>query len=177
MCDTEVYTIRVDSVNTLTSNVNFAAYINIPLRNVVKAELLTASIPINSAITPAIYIYVNELVSKFNDRAVLEFDMSTAGTISSQGGVSTAIANLQFLSTAFIAIPTEQVSARTIYNANSGFASDVTFIDPIRQLKTLTITMYDNVGAPFSEPSAPSFLTFRFTCAKPNMCQYGGQIV
>jgi hypothetical protein len=178
MCDTEVYTVRVDSVNTTVSNVDFVSYINIPLRNVVKAELLAASIATNINDSPVISIYVEELVSKFNDRADLQFDMSTAGTISTQGALTAPVSNVQFLKTALAVIPTDQVNARTVYTSSgSGFPTDVAFIDPIRQLKTLTIKLFKGDGDLLSDPSGHTFLTFRFTCAKPNVCQYGGQIV
>jgi hypothetical protein len=178
MCDTEVYTVRVDTVNTTVSNVDFVSYINIPLRNVVKAELLTASIATNLSETPSISIYVDELVSKFNDRADLKFGMSTAGTISTQGGLTAPVANVQFLKTALASIPTEQVNTRTIYTSSGiGFPTDVMFVEPIRQLKTLTVKLFKADGNLLGDTPTPTFLTFRFTCAKPNVCQYGGQIV
>ena len=180
MCDTEVYTVRVDSVNTAVSNVNFTSYINIPLRNVVKAELIMAVIPANVNVSPVLYVCVDELVSKFNDRATLQFDMSTAGTISTQGSLTAPLSNLQCLKTALAAIPADQVTNRTIFTSSgSGFPTDVVFIEPIRQLKTLTVSIYDNTGALIADPTSlgSTFLTFRFTCAKPNVCQYGGQIV
>jgi len=178
MCDTEVYTIRVDTVNTTVSNVDFVSYINIPLRNVVKAELITASIAANTNDTAAIYVYVDELVSKFNDRADLQFNMSTAGTISTQGSLTAPISNVQYLKTAMASIPTEQVTARTIYTSSgSGFPTDVKFVEPIRQIKTLTVKLFKANGDLLSDPDGHTFLTLRFTCAKPNVCQYGGQIV
>lgn len=179
MCDTEVYTVRVDTVNTTVSNVDFVSYINIPLRNIVKAELLTASILASQTDTHAISIYVDELVSKFNDRATLQFGMSTAGTISTQGGLTAPISNLQYLKSALAVIPTGDVAiARTIYTASgSGFPTDVMFVDPIRQLKTLTVKLFKADGTLLTDAAGHNFLTFRFTCAKPNVCQYGGQIV
>lgn len=178
MCDTEVYTVRVDTVNTTGSNVDFTSYLNIPLRNVVKAELLMASISANASTVTTLCVYVDELVSKFNDRADLQFDMSTAGTISTQGSLSAPIPNLQYLKTSLAVIPAEQVNERTIFTVSgTGFPTDVAFIEPIRQLKTLTIKIFKANGELLADPSGHTFLTFRFTCAKPNVCQYGGQIV
>jgi hypothetical protein len=175
MCDTEVYTVRVDSVNTTVSNVNFTSYINIPLRNVVKAELISAVIPANVNASTVLYIYVEELVSKFNDRATLQYTLGAAGTVSTQGGLSSPISNLQYLKTAFVAIPADQTNSRTVFTSSgSGFPTDVVYIDPIRQLKTLTVSIYDNTGSLISDPITlgSTFLTFRFTCAKPNVCLY-----
>lgn len=178
MCDTEVYTVRVDTVNATVSNVDFVSYINIPLRNVVKAELIMASISANTTSAQALCIYVDELVSKFNDRATLQFDMSTAGTISTQGSLTSPISNVQFLKTALAVIPAEEVNSRTVFTlSGSGFPTDVQFIEPIRQLKTLTVKIFKANGELLEDPTGHTFLTFRFTCAKPNVCQYGGQIV
>lgn len=178
MCDTEVYTVRVDTVNTTVSNVDFVSYINIPLRNVVKAELLTASILANASDTHAICIYVDELVSKFNDRATLQYTLGASGTISTQGSLTAPVSNIQYLKSSLAVIPTEQTLTRTIYTSSgSGFPTDVQFVEPIRQLKTLTVKLFRSNGDLIADPAGPSFLTFRFTCAKPNMCQYGGQIV
>lgn len=178
MCDTEVYTVRVDTVNTTVSNVDFVSYINIPLRNVVKAELLTASIAANASDTHAICIYVDELVSKFNDRATLQYTLGASGTISTQGSLTAPVSNLQYLKNSLAAIPTEQVLTRTIYTSSgAGFPTDVQYVEPIRQLKTLTVKLFKSNGDLLSDPAGPSFLAFRFTCAKPNVCQYGGQIV
>ena len=180
MCDTEVYTVRVDSINTTVSNVNFTSYINIPLRNVVKAELISAVIPANASASPVLYVCVDELVSKFNDLATLQYTLGASGTVSTQGSLTAPISNLQCLKTAFAAIPAEQVSSRTVFTASgSGFPTDISFIEPIRQLKTLTVSIYGNAGVPITDPTnlGSTFLTFRFTCAKPNVCQDGGQIV
>jgi hypothetical protein len=177
MCDTEVYTVRVDSVNTTVSNVNFTSYINIPLRNVVKAELLMASLASNAASSNVFYVYVDELASKFNDRADLQYTIGASGVISTQGSVTAAISNISQLRGAIACIPAEQVNVRTVYTSSgAGFPTDVSYIEPIRQVKTLTVSILNEQGN-LATSAAPTFLTFRFTCAKPNVCQYGGQIV
>lgn len=180
MCDTEVYTVRVDSTGTTTSNTNFVSYINIPLRNVVKAELLMAVLPFNVNASTVLYLYVEELVSKFNDRATLDYTLSSAGKISTQGGVASPISNIQYLKNSFATIPGDREYSRTHYTSSgTGYPTDLSFIEPIRQLDKLSITFYDYNGLPIPDPTdlGPTFLTFRFTCSKPNVCQYGGQIV
>lgn len=174
MCDTEVYTVRVDSVNTTVSNVNFTSYINIPLRNVVKAELLSASIGANTIVSNVFYIYVNELVSKFNDRAELAYTIGAAGTVTTQGSLTAAIANTSYLRTSMACIQAERTGAftRTFYERNNNFPVEVVFIEPIRQIKTLTVSIYGEKGLLLADPAAPTFLTFRFTCSKPNICIY-----
>jgi hypothetical protein len=123
-------------------------------------------------------VYVDELVSKFNDRASLQYTLGAAGTISTQGSLTAPLSNLQYLKSSLAVIPTEQVLTRTVYTSSgSGFPTDVQFVEPIRQLKTLTVKLFKSSGDLLGDPAGPTFLTFRFTCAKPNMCQYGGQIV
>ena len=45
------------------------------------------------------------------------------------------------------------------------------FIEPIRRLDRLTVNMFSDTGAAFLT-SGPTFLTFRFECAKDNVCLY-----
>ena len=177
MCDTEVYTVRVDSVNTAVSNVNFTSYINIPLRNVVKAELLMASLEANVASSNVFYVYVDELTSKFNDRSDLQYTLGAVGNVSTQGSVTAQLSNVSQLRGALACIPADQVNPRTVYTSSgAGFPTDVSYIEPIRQIKTLSVSILDEQGN-LAADVAPAFLTIRFTCAKPNVCQYGGQIV
>jgi hypothetical protein len=171
MCDTEVYTVRVDSVNTPVSNVSFTSYINIPLRNVTKAELIMASMNVNSTNSNVFYVAVDELASKFNDRADLQYTLSAAGSISTQGGITADVSNVSYLRTAIACIPAEPVNPRTVYRAQGDFPTDIPFIEPIRQIKTLTVSIYDDFGN-LAPDNGPTFLTFRFTCAKPNVCLY-----
>ena len=171
MCDTEVYTVRVDSVNTTVSNVQFTSYINIPLRNVTKAELLVASMNVNATSSNVVYVYIDELVSKFNDRAELEYTLGASGTISTQGGLTAPVSNISNLRSAIACIPAEPVNPRTVYRVQGDFPTDISFIETIRQIKTLSVSVYDEFGNLIPD-SGPTFLTLRFTCAKPNVCLY-----
>jgi hypothetical protein len=60
---------------------------------------------------------------------------------------------------------------RIVYRTNSDFPVVAEYIDPIRRLDKLTVSMYTDTGASFST-TAPTFLTFRFECAKDNVCLY-----
>ncbi len=173
MCDTEVYTVRVDSVYN-SSHVDFVGYINIPLRNVIKAELLSMSVAANTSVTPIIHVYVDELVSKMNDRTNLQYAIRTAGTISTEGPTpSSAVTNVAALSTCIASIPAEAVNERTVYGSNANFPTEVIFIEPIRQLTQLTIRLYKDTGRLVEDPTDKyTFMTFRFTCSKPNRCLY-----
>lgn len=176
MCDTEVYTVRVDSLGA-TSNTSFIGYLNIPLKNVVKVEVLCASVHGNasSLSTSAIYVHVEELKSKFADRAALRYDVSVSGTTSNTGQTpSSTISNVGQLNTALVAVP---ISAgisdhRTIFTCGNYFPVEYTYMEPIRKIDKFTVNLYSADGAQPTITSGPTFLTLRLTCAKPNVCLY-----
>lgn len=181
MCDTEVYTVRVDSVYA-ASNTSFIGYLNIPLRNVIKAELLMASIHGNAASIPTsmLYVHVDELVSKFTDRTNLQYEIRVAGQQSTEGTApSSTISNVNYLATAFVGIPLIDGAPdhRTIFTINGYFPTEIQYIEPIRQIEKLTVNIFASSGGQPTITDGPTFLTFRFTCSKPNVCRYGGQIV
>jgi hypothetical protein len=178
MCDPdyEVYTIRADSVLCATANNNFVSYINIPLRNVVRAEVLTINVGTNSQIASSnvAYMHVSELVSKFIDHSDLKYTIGAAGRTDSQG-VGGVTQNMSYVRNSIICFPLDIDAnrARSIYTINgSGFPTDITFVEPIRQLKTLSISLWNEQGVPLVVGESPTFVTFRFTCAKRNICNY-----
>lgn len=181
MCDTEVYTVRVDSVYA-ASNTSFVSYLNIPIRNVIKVELLSCSFHGNATSIPtsAMYVHVAELTSKFLDRGNLSYDSQVAGQISTEGTAPyLAISNTNMLATSLVCIPLSDgiPDHRTIFTTGNYFPVEVVYIDPIRQIEKLTVNLYASSGGQPDIQLGPTFLTFRFTCSKPNVCQYGGQIV
>jgi hypothetical protein len=181
MCDTEVYTVRVDSVYS-ASNTSFVSYLNIPIRNVIKVELLSCSFHGNATSIPtsAMYVHVAELTSKFLDRGNLSYDSQVAGQISTEGTAPyLAISNTNMLATSLVCIPLSDgiPDHRTIFTSGNYFPVEVVYIDPIRQIEKLTVNLYASSGGQPIIEQGPTFLTFRFTCSKPNVCQYGGQIV
>ena len=176
MCDTEVYTVRVDSVYA-ASNTSFVSYLNIPLKNVIKAELLSCSFHGNAASisTSAIYVHVEELTSKFLDRGNLNYDSQVAGQISTEGvGPYLPISNTNMLATSLVCIPLSDgiPDHRTIFTQGAYFPVDVTYIEPIRQIEKLTINLYASSGGQPTIELGPTLLTLRFTCSKPNRCMY-----
>ena len=176
MCDpvNEVYTLRVDSVFAPSNN-TFVGFINIPLKNVIKAELLSASVHANSATTSYMYVYVEELVSKFNDRTNLLYYLQGAGTQTTEGTAQTggAVSNVNQIATSIAAFPTEEVNDRTLFSVANNYPAEVNFIEPIRTLEKLSVQILTAAGLPVATPNQqPTFLVFRFTCSKPNICQY-----
>jgi len=173
MCDTEVYTIRVDSIGA-SSNASFIGYMNIPLRNVIKAELLSASFHAN-ATTPVTssgyYININELTSKFNDKTYLQYSIN-----GSKEGANPSIttSNVGQLASSLVFIPLEDNATsthRTIFTTNSYFTVEVPYIEPIRQIQQFTVNIY-TAGGGQNDFIGPTYLTFRITCSKPNVCLY-----
>ena len=177
MCDTEVYTIRVDSVGA-SSNASFIGYMNIPLRNVIKAEILSASFHAN-AVTPVTssgyYVNIEELKSKFNDKTNVQYGSRVAGIISNEGANPTiTTTNVNQLATSVLFIPLDEnaLSAhRTIFTTSSYFPAETPFIEPIRQIQQFTVNIYTASGGQ-NDFTGPTYLTLRITCSKPNVCLY-----
>jgi hypothetical protein len=173
--DREVYTVRVDSFGVGTPYSTFQAFLDVPLRNVVKAELLMASI--HQQFSNAIcHVYVEELISKFKSRAGPAYTVGL-GSTSSNVGVATQIANRGLVDRAFVSIPTSNVTSagsdyRVVWTAFNDFPTDVEYINPIRQLKTLTFTFLDGTTGLQQTMDQMVYFVFRFECAKDNVCLY-----
>lgn len=172
MCEEyETYTVKVDSRGAPANN-SFVGYINIPLRNVVKAELLSASINSNTASTQVLYVCVNELFSKFNDRTDVQTVISVAGNTSNIGpNPSSIVSNVAQLRSSLACIPADQINPRTVFTVGGFWNTEVEFIEPIRQIQTLTVSILKDNGDLASLAGA-TYLTLRFTCAKKNVCNY-----
>ena len=180
MCDTEVYTIRVDSVYS-SSNSSFVGYMNIPLRNVIKAELLSVSFHANAnspTTTSAYYVHIEELKSKFNDKTYLQYSSQVAGLKTTEGvAPSTAVSNVGQLASSIVCIPLEETlpDHRTIFSTNAYFPVEIPFIEPIRQIQQFTVNLYAATGAQPVITGGPTYLTLKITCSKPNVCLYPGR--
>lgn len=173
--DREVYTVRVDSFGVGTPYSTFQAFLDVPLRNVVKAELLMASV--HQQFSNAIcHVYVEELTSKFISRAGPAYTVGV-GRTTSNVGVATQIANRGLVDRAFVTIPTSNVTSagsdfRVIWTALNDFPTDIEYINPIRQIKTLTFTFLDGATGIQQTMDQIAFFVFRFECAKDNVCLY-----
>jgi hypothetical protein len=178
----ETFTIHTDSTGQ-TAN-SFQVYLNIPLKTVVKAELLSVNLSSNTTVATSniSYVIVNELISRFNDKtlpAVVESLNNTSDpfkTTNTGGTVATTnppltTSNISNMQRSFIKLDMEQVNKRTLYSKGANFESTTDYIQPIQQLDKLTITIYDERGVPIVT-NGPSYLTFRFTCARDNMYKY-----
>lgn len=182
-CETrEIRTVYVDSIGQ-ASHGNFTTFLNIPLRNVVSAELLTVNLNYSTSTggsSNVVYVYCDQLVSKFNERTLPSLGENIGGYPKDSSGTNIAIAtasplvsNTAYLQGALLRMNTEQTPglARSVYSQAGDYSSKVYFIDPIRQLDKLTIRLYGEDGTPVS-PTLQGFFTFRFETVKNNICNY-----
>ena len=179
MCDCEtreVYTISVDSVYASDPNTDasFVAYLNTPLRNVVRAELLGASTATSANV---LYIHVSELVTKFNDHAPLRYSISCGsssnnyGQYSNTGSVTQLQSNLSYISEAFAVIHQPANGGRQYFHKQADYEASAVYREPIRSLDKLTVKLFNGDGN-VPSTNSPTYLLFRFECAKGNKCLY-----
>jgi len=174
----EVYTVRVDSryVTSPSTDASFVAFLNVPLQNVVRAELLSASIhPTSNAVSEAeVYVHVEELISKFVTRATPIYQQAAAGLTSNISAVTQIVSNSGKLSEAFAALPVDLSlvdKSRVLYTSGNNFPTITDYINPIRRLDKLTINLY-NASGTLLTTIGTSFFIFRFECARDNSCLY-----
>jgi len=155
-CNTETFTLHTTSNNFVTgsSNSQYVCDINIPLKDVVEASIVTASIA--NTTSNVVYVGVEELESTFTDYC----------TPASDGG---AAGNLRRTMAAFYRENTTVASHPRIIFYNR-YPIKVPFIYPIQRLEKLTITLYDEVGNVLTADPSATFITFRFVCKRKNLC-------
>ena len=177
----EVYIVHVNSRNVAepSSNVNFVAQIDIPLRNVIKAELLMASISPSTNAFPVVHVYVDELVSKFSTLAGTLTTINSATISSNVGAANGASSNVGYLKNSFAVLPLDPASdragsGRVVYSKMANFPTELTYINPIRQLSRLSISVWNPDGSvpTTTDVNGESYFTFRFECSKDNVCLY-----
>jgi hypothetical protein len=173
--DREVYTVRVDSFGVGTPYSTFQVFLDVPLRNVVKAELIMASIHQQFS-NAACHVYVEELISKFITRAGPNYTSATSNVMTTVG-ISSQLSNKGLVDRAFVTIPTSNVVAgvtdnRVVWTSGKFYPTDIEYINPIRQIKTLTFTFLDGNTGLLQTMDQVSYFVFRFECAKDNVCLY-----
>ena len=174
--DREVYTVRVDSFGVGSPSYStFQVFLDVPLRNVVKAELVMASIHQQYS-NAACHVYIEELISKFITRAGPNYTSATSNVMTTVG-VATQLSNKGLVDRAFVTIPTSNVVAgvtdnRVVWTSGKFYPTDIEYINPIRQIKTLTFTFLDGNTGLLQTMDQVSYFVFRFECAKDNVCLY-----
>lgn len=147
----EYHTITVDTIGQDSAN-TFTCHLSQPLKNIVQAKLLGARIN-STTDTEHCYISIDQLDSTFSDRASNVY-----------GGQS----SLSILRNSFASLLTEG-EATIVYKDNYNVATQ--YIDPIRRLDRLKITIRDQDGNTITPDTGnkPNFLILRFVCRKPNL--------
>tara|TARA_B100001113_G_scaffold190186_1_gene155784 strand:- start:934 stop:1428 length:495 start_codon:yes stop_codon:yes gene_type:complete len=147
----EYHTVIVDSFQQSSDSV-FTVFLPNPLENIVQAQLLTANLRVGSG-TRIVHLSINELDTNFSQRATKEVN----------GQAAQQVLNRNFGSI----INSSGTTGTTLYFKNE-YPVMQQYINPIRKLDRLTITLRDGDAAGFAT-GADSFFVFRFVCKKRNL--------
>jgi hypothetical protein len=149
----EYHTVTIDTIGQDSAN-TFTCYLSQPLKNIVQARLLTARIN-TSADTEHCYVSIKELDSIFSDRASNVYD----------GQASLSMIRGSFASLSTTGTPGAVVNFRDEYSIATQY------IDPIRRLDRLTVTIRNQDGETIERAGADdkNFLVLRFVCRKLNL--------
>jgi|SRR5210317_122546 hypothetical protein len=158
----EYHTITVDSIGQASAN-TFVAHLQNPLRNVVQARLLAAHVHANLQ-TEHLYLSIDELDTHFNDRAAIP------GT----SNVHTGQGNISVVRSSFGSIITESAThgnGNTLITFKDNYPVVAQYIDPIRRIDKLTVTLLDQNGNTIknSSDAGANFFVIRFVCRRPNL--------
>ena len=147
----EYHTVIVDSYDQSSDSV-FTVFLPNPLENIVQAQLLTANLRVGSG-TRIVHLSIDELNTNFSQRATKEVN----------GQAALQVLNRNFGSI----INTSGTTGLNLYFKNE-YPVMQQYINPIRKLDRLTITLRDGDAAGFAT-DADSFFVFRFVCKKRNL--------
>ena len=147
----EYHTVIVDSFQQDSDSV-FTVFIPNPLENIVQAQLLTANLRVGSG-TRIVHLSIDELNTNFSQRATKEVN----------GQAALQVLNRNFGSI----INSSGTTGTTLYFKNE-YPVMQQYINPIRKLDRLTITLREGDATGFTT-SEDSFLVFRFVCKKRNL--------
>jgi hypothetical protein len=158
----DVYTITVDSTQS-PSNTSFTTKFSVPIKDVVKVEVLRASVSTTIEV-PAIYVHIQELVSTFNDRVLGE---NTINTVTRPDGTKVSYATSsrnQLMSESIVSWNPGSIP-RTTFASKTHWDAITVYKEPIRKVGTLTISIVDNNGNIIDNNSSDiTFLTLKFYC-------------
>ena len=145
----EYHTVTIDSIGQSSAN-TFTCYLQQPLKNIVQARLLAARISTTAA-TEHCYVSIKELDSIFSDRASNEYEGQ---------------ASMSMIRGSFASILSD---GATTVSFKDNYQIATQYIDPIRRLDRLTVTIRNQDGLTIPTGSGDNFLVLRFVCRKPNM--------
>ena len=147
----EYHTVIVDSFQQTSDSV-FTVFIPNPLENIVQAQLLTANLRVGSG-TRIVHLSIDELNTNFSQRATKEVN----------GQAALQVLNRNFGSI----INSSGTTGTTLYFKNE-YPVMQQYVNPIRKLDRLTITLRDGDATGFAT-GGDSFFVFRFVCKKRNL--------
>jgi len=158
----EYHTITLDSIGQASAN-TFVAHLQTPLRNVVQARLLAAHVHTNVQ-TEHLYLSIDELDTHFNDRAAIP---GTSNAHTGQGNISVVRSSFGSI----ITDTATHVSGNSLVTFKDNYPIAVQYIDPIRRIDKLSVTLLDQNGNTIknSSDSGANFFVLRFVCRRPNL--------
>jgi hypothetical protein len=158
----DVYTITVDSTQS-PSNTAFTTKFSVPIKDVVKVEVLRASVSTTIEV-PAIYVHIQELVSTFNDRVLSETTINSTTQPNGHVVSFATSARNQLLSESIVSWNPSS-TPRTTFASKTHWDAITVYKEPIGKVGTLTVSIVDNNGAIIDNNSSDvTFLTLKFYC-------------
>ena len=147
----EYHTVTIDTIGQDSAN-TFTCFLQQPLKNIVQARLLTARINTTAA-TEHCYVSIQQLDSIFTDRASNVYDGQ---------------ASLSLLRGSFASLVKDEATTVTF---KDNYPVVTQYIDPIRRIDRLTVTIRNQDGETIERAGADdkNFLVLRFVCRKPNL--------
>lgn len=147
----EYHTVTIDSIGQASAN-TFTCYLNQSLKNVVQARLLGARIN-TTADTEHCYVSIEQLNTIFNER--------TSNVYEGQSSMSVVRGS-------FASLVKDEATTVTF---KDDYPVAVQYIDPIRRIDRLSVTIRDQDGNTITPDTGnkPNFLVIRFVCRKPNL--------
>ena len=147
----EYHTVTIDTIGQDSAN-TFTCFLQQPLKNIVQARLLTARINTTAA-TEHCYVSIQQLDSIFTDRASNVYDGQ---------------ASLSLLRGSFASLVKDEATTVTF---KDNYPVVTQYIDPIRRIDRLTVTIRNQDGETIERAGAgdKNFLVLRFVCRKPNL--------
>jgi hypothetical protein len=103
------------------------------------------------------------------------YSIGAANTLVSDVGSSFLTAsNAAQLATSIVALPVIPgiPDQRTVFSAATNFPAEVEFMEPIRQVEKFTVNIFREDGGQPTLQTGATYLTFKMTCARPNVCLY-----
>ena len=162
-CEQETYNIQVSTVNVeqyspAHSNVDFVATFSTTLKDVVRAELVTASIPCNTS--NVVYVSISELSTRYTDFADTKPATGDGHSIQTSG---------TRLRDTFGAVYSDDINTKSRITYYNRYPIVAEYPYPIQRLDRLSIQLYNQDGTLLTDQGS-AFFTFRFICNRKNMC-------